>query len=144
MSFVRLDKINATAHIETIVATTDLVNGQFLALGALQADGEARLATPAGTGDLVFHASVPLQYESLAEEKDFKLPAGKAGRGLVLTAGDIVSVPKGTLAENDVVVSSATGFVATLEAIPADAVSGKVIAIETVGNVGELAVIRVA
>lgn len=143
MSFVRLDKISATAHIETIVATQDLLNGQFLALGALQEDGEARLATPAGTGDIVFHASVPLQYESLAEDKDFKLPAGKAGRGYVLTRGDIVSILNDGLAEGDTVVSGANGFEVSVEPIPADAVVGEVLTLETLGNVGELAVIRI-
>lgn len=87
--YVRLDKIKSTAHIESVVASTDLVNGQFLALGALQADGEARLATPSGdvTKQLVFHASVPLTYLERTNELDFVLKAGKVGRGYVLEAG---------------------------------------------------------
>lgn len=144
MSFVRLDRINATAHIESIVSAGDLLNGQFVALGALQADGEARLATPAGAGDIVFHASVPLQYESLAEEKDFKLTAGKVGRGIVLTKGDIVSVLNtGALAEGDAVMSTENGFAVAVDPVAEGSVTGSVIALETMGNVGELAVIRI-
>lgn len=144
MAFVRLDKIRATAHLESIVATEDLVNGQFVALGALQADGEARLATPAGSGNIVFHHSVPLQYESLAEEKDFALKAGKAGRGIVLEKGDIVSVLNTAgHAEGDAVMSDATGFVTLVDPVAEGSVVGEVIALETLGNVGELAVVRI-
>ncbi|WP_324655238.1 hypothetical protein [Bacillus paranthracis] len=140
--YVRLDKIKSTAHIESVVASTDLVNGQFLALGALQADGEARLATPSGdvTKQLVFHASVPLTYLERTNELDFVLKAGKVGRGYVLEAGDIISIDDTTLAVGDAVVPSPTGFV---KGTPAG-LHGEVIAIEQDYIVGRLAVIRVS
>lgn len=141
MKYVRLDKIKATAHIESIIATQDLLNGQFLALGALQADGEARLATPSGdvAKQLVFHASVPLTYEDRSNELDFKLKAGKVGRGYILEAGDIVSIDDATLQVGDLVVPAPEGFV---EGTPAG-LHGEVIAIEVDAIVGRLAVIRV-
>lgn len=37
MAKVFLDKIKATAHIESVVAKEDLGNGQFLSLGVLGA-----------------------------------------------------------------------------------------------------------
>ena len=92
MAYVRLDKIKADAHIESVVSTTDLRQGQFVALGALQADGEAREATIApATEHVVMHCSVPLQYGNEREE-DFVLKAGKIGRAYVLEKGDIISV----------------------------------------------------
>lgn len=145
MKYVRLDKIKATAHLESFVAATDLFNGQFLALGALQPDGEARQATPSGdvTKQLVFHASVPLTYEERTNELDFVLKAGKEGRGYVLEAGNIVSIDSKDLQAGDIVVPSADGWVAhTGETDPAG-LSGEVIAIEVDAIVGRLAVIRV-
>ncbi len=141
MKYVRLDKVKATAHIESIVATSDLLNGQFLALGALQADGEARLATPSGdtTKQLVLHVSVPLTYEERTNELDFVLKAGKVGRGYVLETGDIISIDDAVLAVGDIVVPSASGFV---EGTPAG-LHGEVIAVEMDAIVGRLAVIRV-
>lgn len=144
MKYVRLDKIKATAHLESIIATEDLVNGQFLALGALQADGEARLATPSGdvTKQLVFHASVPLTYEERTNELDFVLKAGKVGRGYVLEAGDIVSIDDATLAVGNIVVPSPTGWVVDADGI-VEGLHGEVIAVEIDAIAGRLAVIRV-
>jgi len=141
MKYVRLDKIKPTAHIESIVASTDLVNGQFLALGALQADGEARSATPSGdaTKQLVFHASVPLTYEDRTNELDFELKAGKVGRGYILEKGDTVSIDSATLVVGDKVVPTADGFA---KGTPAG-FEGEVIAIEFDAVAGRLAVIRI-
>lgn len=141
MKYVRLDKVKATAHIESIVASTDLLNGQFLALGALQADGEARQATPSGdvSKQLVLHASVALTYEDRTNELDFVLKAGKVGRGYVLETGDIISIDDANLAVGDLVIPSATGFV---EGVPAG-LHGEVIAVEMDAIVGRLAVIRI-
>ena len=64
MAKVFLDKIKATAHIESVVAKEDLGNGQFLSLGVLGEDGESRVATPAtdGASAVVFVADAPLSY----------------------------------------------------------------------------------
>jgi hypothetical protein len=141
--YVRLDRVKGTAHIESIVATADLLNGQFVELGALQSDGEARLATPSGdvTKQLVLHVSVPLTYYERTNELDFVLEAGKVGRGYVLETGDIISIDDATLQAGDLVVPSANGFVAGVPT--AGALHGEVIAIEQDYIVGRLAVIRV-
>lgn len=47
MAKVFLDKIKATAHIESVVATENLPQGQFVTLGVLGDDGESRLVTKA-------------------------------------------------------------------------------------------------
>jgi len=142
MKYLRLDKIKATAHIESIVASEDLVNGQFLALGALQPDGEARQATPSGdvAEQLVLHASVPLTYEDRSNELDFVLKAGKTGRAFVLETGDVISIDDKTLAVGAKVIPSPTGFV---EGVPAG-LHGEVIAVEIDAIAGRLAVIRVS
>ena len=64
MAKVFLDKIKATAHIESVVAKEDLGNGQFLSLGVLGEDGESRVATPATdeASAEVFVADAPLSY----------------------------------------------------------------------------------
>lgn len=146
MAYVRLDKIGANAHIESIVATEDLVNGQFVALGALQADGEAREVTPSGdqAEELVLHVSVPLTYEDRTNELDFVLKAGKVGRGYVLVQGDIVSVSfdgvVGTPAKGAKVAPHADGFEISLTPT---GLHGEIIAIDNDLNAGQLAVIRI-
>lgn len=150
MAYVRLDKIGANAHIESIVATEDLLNGQFLALGALQADGEARQATPSGDKNkaLVFHASVPLTYEDHSSELDFVLKAGKVGRGYVLADGDIVSVSKeavsGEVAVGAIVEPSPEGFAVAEDPETVVGLHGEVIAIDNDAIAGQLAVIRIS
>jgi hypothetical protein len=145
MAYVRLDKIKPTAHIESIVASEDLVNGQFLALGALQADGEAFEATPSGdqAEQLVFHASVPLTYEERTNELDFVLKAGKVGRGYVLEAGDVVSISldgvTGEAVKGAKVNPAPTGF-----AVDVAGTLGEIIAIENDAIAGQLAVIRIS
>lgn len=148
--FVRLDKVKGSAHLESIVANTDLENGVFVELGALQADGEARLATPSGdqAKELVFHVSVPLTYEDRTNELDFVLKAGKIGRAYVLEHGDIISVPVtgvtgGTVSVGAFVNPASTGFNVVDGAETKGALHGEIIAIESQANVGNLAVIRI-
>ncbi len=149
MAYVRLDKISATAHIESIVAEKDLVNGQFVTLGELQDDGEARKVTEYDGGSktkVVFHASVPLTYEERTNELDFTLKAGKIGRGYVLENGSIVSVTKdlleGNAVKNAVVDITGQGFkVAGEEEV--EGLHGEVIDVEYDAIAGELAVIRI-
>lgn len=150
MAYVRLDKIGANAHIESIVATEDLVNGQFVALGALQADGEAREVVPSGdqTKKLVFHASNGLVYGDRENELDFVLKAGKEGRGFVLVDGDIVSITfdgiEGTPAKGAIVNPHATGFEVLADPATAGALHGEIIAIDTDMYAGQMAVIRIS
>lgn len=147
MAYVRLDKVGANAHIESIVANEDLVNGQFLALGELQVDGEAREVAPSGdqAEELVFHASVPLMYEDRTNELDFVLKAGKVGRSYVLVQGDIVSISLdgvvGEAVKGATVAPHADGF----EVVEtATGLHGKVIAIDNDLYAGKLAVIRIS
>ncbi|MED3976205.1 hypothetical protein P4639_22665 [Priestia megaterium] len=146
MAYVRLDKVGADQHIESIVASEDLKNGGFLELGALQADGEARLATPSGdtTKELVFHASVPLTYEDRTNELDFTLKAGKVGRAYVVRTGNIASVSFdgviGTPAKGAIVAPHADGF-EVVETAP-EGLHGEIIAIDNDLYAGQLAVIR--
>jgi len=149
-NYVIMDKIKATAHLESIVATTDLQNGQFLELGALQADGEARLATPSGdqTKQLVFHMSVPLTYEDRQNELDFVLKAGKEGRSFVLETGNTVSISEsavtGTVVVGALVNPSATGFNVVDGVEEVGKLHGEVIAIDVDAMAGRLAVIRIS
>lgn len=151
MAYVRLDKIKPTAHIESIVSNVDLQNGVFVELGALQADGEARFATPSGdqTKTLAFHVSVPLTYEEHKNELDFVLKAGKVGRAYILESGDIISIQAsavtgGTVAVGAKVVPSATGFDVVDGAEKVGKLHGEIIAIENDAIAGQLAVIRIA
>lgn len=149
MSYVRLDKIGANAHIESIVANEDLVNGQFVKLGALQPDGEAREVTPSGdkTAKLVFHVSNGLVYGDRENELDYFLKAGKVGRGYVLVEGDIVSITldgvEGEAVKGAIVDPSANGF-AINELGEGTGLHGEIIDIELEPIAGKMAVIRIS
>ena len=150
MAYVRLDKISATAHIESIVSDQDLTNGQFLALGALQPSGEARFATPSGdkTQKLVFHVSNGLVYGDRENELDFVLKAGKEGRSYVLVEGDMVSVSEDLISEGyqvgDLVDPAENGFATIADPATASGLHGEVIAIDNDLYAGKLAVIRIS
>jgi hypothetical protein len=154
MAYVRLDKISATAHLESIVATEDLVNGQFVALKSLQADGEAREVVPSGdqAEKLVLHVSNGLVYGDRENELDFVLKAGKRGRGYVPQDGDIVSISEdgvtgvSPVAVGDIVNPHANGFeiVDGTTVTEKGALHGEVIAIDIDLNAGKLAVIRIS
>ena len=96
MAYIILEKIEASQHIETIVAEADLLNGQFVTLGELaevENGGEAVAVEPMvdGDTDIVLHASVPLVAEDQKGEADFVLKAGKAGRAYRLKDGNQVA-----------------------------------------------------
>ena len=78
MAKVFLDKIKATAHIESVVAKEDLGNGQFLSLGVLGEDGESRVATPATdeASAEVFVADAPLSYGDPHSHGEYNLIGG--------------------------------------------------------------------
>lgn len=96
MAYIILEKIEASQHIETIVAGEDLTNGQFVTLGEMaeiENGGEAIAVTEMveGDTDIVLHASDALVYEDNKGEVDFVLKAGKAGRGYRLKDGNQVA-----------------------------------------------------
>lgn len=150
MAYVKLDRIKATAHLESIVATEDLVNGQFVALGALEVDGEARQVTASGdqTKELAIHVSNGLVYGDRENELDFVLNAGKVGRAFVLEQGDILSITfdgvTGTPVKGAKVNPSATGFDVVDGAEVAGNLHGEIIAIDIDAIAGQMAVIRIA
>jgi hypothetical protein len=149
MAYVRLDRIGANAHIESIVATEDLVNGQFVALGALQADGEAREVVPSGdkAEKLVLHVSNGLVYGDRENELDFVLKAGKVGRGYVLVEGDIISISIDAVngaVKGDLVDPASDGFTPVADPALVEGLHGEVIAIDNDLNAGQLAVIRIS
>lgn len=95
MAKVFLDKIKATAHIESVVAQEELTNGQFLKLGVLGSDGESRVATKAtGAADAeVFLADAPLSYgDPHFNLADYKVEKGHTARAYHLEKGDVISV----------------------------------------------------
>lgn len=152
MAYVILDKIGANAHIESIVATEDLVNGQFVALGQLQADGEAREVVPSGdkAEKLALHVSNGLVYGDRENELDFVLKAGKVGRGYVVVEGDMVSITLDGVTEGvkkgDLVDPASTGFevIADPVATPPTGLHGEVLAIDNDAIAGQMAVIRIS
>ncbi|PWT37675.1 hypothetical protein [Limosilactobacillus reuteri] len=95
MSYVFLDRIPATEHNESIVATQDLTNGQWLKLGVLGADGESRaveVATKPEDAD-VFLADAPLSYDDPHFDlSTYKVKKGTTGRAFHLGKGDVISV----------------------------------------------------
>lgn len=94
-TIIRLDKVKATAHIESIKFDGDLENGMFVSLGKLASDGEVRVATApkdVEKDSIVIHASSPLMYNETLQEEDFILVKGNTGRGYVLEVGDVYTI----------------------------------------------------
>lgn len=147
MAYIILEKIEATQHLETIVAEQDLVNGVFVALGELaeiEEGGEAVAVTPMAEGDtdIVLHASVPLVAEDQKGEVDFVLKAGKAGRGYRIKDGNQVAFSKDLVTGTGAfAVPSATGVELVAEK-PATGLYGRVMEVYEDVNVGELTSIK--
>ena len=95
MAKVFLDKIKATAHLESVVASADLPQGQFATLGVLGDDGESRVVTKAtdeASAD-VFVAEAPISYgDPHFDLGGYKAKAGKTARAFHLEKGDVLSV----------------------------------------------------
>ena len=95
MAKVFLDKIKATAHIESVVASEDLPQGQFVTLGVLGGDGESRVVTKAtdeASAD-AFVAEAPISYgDPHFDLGSYKAKAGKTARAFHLEKGDVLSV----------------------------------------------------
>ena len=86
MSYVFLDKIPATEHIESVVANEDLANGQWLKLGVLGDDVESRAVTKAV-------ADAPVSYgDPHFDLATYKVKKGTTGRAFHLGKGDVISV----------------------------------------------------
>lgn len=148
--FIRLDKIKDSAHIETIVHTKDLKNGQFVELGISDETlgGEAVLIeeTEEGKRPEAIVTTVHIGYG----HPDFDVleavtKAGKAGRAHIIEHGDIISflddMVAGEVVEGDEVTVGAGGL-GIKKADVDDEVIGKVIRKDYMANVGDLVVVR--
>ena len=153
-NYVRLDKLSASGHIETVLTKdAPLVAGQFVNLGKLLNGygGEATDYTKAETGKgfdaLVAPVFIDRGYPgfNLVEQE---VAVGKPARALILVKGDVVSFNAenvtGGVVEGDNVTISANGLGLKKANGTSDVVVGKVIAKEQMTNVGELVVVRFA
>lgn len=97
MAKVFLDRIQSTAHVDSVVAKEDLGNGQWVTLGVLDTDGERRVVTKA-TGETdadVYIADAPVSYGDPHFDLDtYKVKAGTTGRAYHRVEGDVISVTK--------------------------------------------------
>ena len=105
MAFCRLDKIGANAHVVSFRHSEDLENGMVVELDKLGADKDSFKAKDVAdvNGKVVLHSSVAFDYTETLEnvEFDFRLKAGKLGRGYFLTAGDMITVDAAVLSASD-------------------------------------------
>lgn len=151
-AYIRLDKIGADARLESAVAKAALRNGQFVDLGKAldEAEGEAVEAEKAKAGKRpeAVMATVFIDYGEL----DFditkrELKAGKAGRAVILEAGQILSFNKeiatGELKAGDDVTVGEDGLGIKKADGHSDAVIGKVIRLDYLNFIGDLVTIRV-
>ena len=152
-NYLRLDKIPATAHIESVVSDSEeLVAGQFVDLGAVLnvAEGEEVNYTKAIAGKTFDALVAPVFLDSDADafgdllEKTVGI--GKPARAFILQKGDMVSFnaenATGVQAGDNVKVG--TNGLGVAKAAEGDTVIGKCIAVEFEPGVGDLAVIRFA
>lgn len=150
-NYLRLDKIPATEHNESVVHETEaLLAGHWVNLGVVldPRDREvvgAEIATEGGTYDALVaptyrdkgYADFDILFESV--------PAGEPARALVLQKGDVVSFnaeQAAGVAQGDDVEIGADGF--GIQKAETGEVIGKCIQIEYEPEVGDLVVIRIA
>lgn len=97
MAQVFLDRVAATAHVESIAIKEEVKPGQFFKLGVLDADGERRLAEKAtGNADAnVFLAPEVISYgDPHFDTANVTLKDGDTGRAYHKDEGTIISVTK--------------------------------------------------
>lgn len=148
--FIRLDKIKGSAHIETVVHSEDLKNGQFVELGvvdeALGGEAVAIEKTAKGARPEALIATVHIGYgHPDFDELNAVTKAGKAGRAIILEKGDVVSfaddlVAAGLEVGSDVAVG--VNGLGIKKAELEEEVIGKVISKDYMANVGDLIVVR--
>lgn len=106
MAFCRIDKLGASAHIVSFKHTDELENGMIVELDKLGADKDSYVAKDVANvkGRIVLHASVAFDYTETMGTVDFeyRLKPGQAGRGIVLSTGDIITVDVAVLAGDSV------------------------------------------
>lgn len=151
MAYVRLDKVKSSAHLESIVNGTDLVNGTFIELGAVDAmyDGEAVGVTMTAQGTAPEAILVTEFIDYGHPDYDYTeqvTKAGKMGRAYILERGNVMSfssdlVPAG-LVKGDLVAVGANGVGLIKADGVDDVVVGKVIDLDYLANVGDLVQIR--
>ena len=152
-NYLRLDKIPATGHIESVVSDSEkLVAGQFVELGKVLnvAEGEEvsyTKATEGGTFDaLVAPVYLDTELDPMGDVLEKAVEIGKPARAFILQKGDIVSFnaenAAGVVAGDNVKVA-ANGLGVVKGEEPATII-GKCIAVEFEPGVGDLAVIRFA
>ena len=98
---LRLDKIKATAHIISIKAHKELLNGAFVAAGKLATDvpfgaGEVfEVSDPtANSKKIVLVAGVELMADETLTVDEYKIAKGAVVRGIYLEKGDIITIPQ--------------------------------------------------
>lgn len=150
--FIRLDKIKASAHIETIVHNADLKNGQFVELGASAEElgGEAVDITLTAEGERpeAIVTTVHLDYgHPDFDETTQVTKAGKAGRAHIIEKGDMISflaeeggLATGVKAGDDVAVG-ANGLGIKKSELEQEII-GKAIRVDYMPNIGDLVVVR--
>lgn len=147
VNYVNLDKVSANAVTESIVAQTDLQQGQFVALGNLQEDGEIREVTVSAdqSKQLAIHVSDALVYEDEKTELDFILKTGSVGRAYHPHRGMILSISKdaigGAVSKGAIVVPD-TAKAMKVDATATTGIRAEVIALESDAFAGDLAVIQ--
>lgn len=152
-NYLRLDKIPATGHIESVVSDSEeLVAGQFVELGAVLnvAEGEEVSFTKATEGGAFDALVAPVfldgELDPMGEVLEKTIAIGKPARAFILQKGDMVSFNAENAAEvkaGDNVKVGANGL-GVAKAAEGDTVIGKCIAVEFEPGVGDLAVIRFA
>lgn len=149
-SYVRLDKIGSDARLESGVAKEALKSGQFVMLGAAidEAEGEAVEVTKAKVNTIpdAVMAPVFVDYgEFNFDITEQELKAGKAGRAVVLSKGQIISFledgKKGTK-KGDKVAVAADGLGVAKTETDEHAI-GTVIRKDYLANIGDLVVVRI-
>ena len=98
---LRLDKIKATAHIVSIKAHKEMQNGEFVAVGKLDANaqfgaGEVfEVGNPsADSKKVVLVAGVELMADETLTVDEYKVAKDAVVRGIYLEKGDVISIPQ--------------------------------------------------
>lgn len=149
MGFIRLDKVRASAHYESMVIKEELKDGQFVVLKDSEDDYGEKVSGEKAKENSIPHGilcNVHIDRGSQVafDIREASIPVGDSGRVLIFENGDVISASQDLtqgLEKGDMVAVGKDGY-GFKKASENDAIIGSVIGTDFITNIGNVLAIR--